>query len=116
MRVFTAGLFLFAACGVDPTVKEPYKARVFTADEIRAKLNSGDFRQRLEATKQIDSLQPEEKLALLLLLADDPQPSTRLLAVKKLKTLPDSAAKEKLQQIARSDPDPDVREWAGQAP
>lgn len=109
-------LALLTGCGVDPTVKEPYKAKDLTVDEIRAKLQSGDFRQRLEATKQIDSLPSDEKLRVLLVLADDPQPSTRLLAVKKLRAIDDPQARAKLEQIAKNDPDPDVRELAAQQP
>lgn len=97
---------------VDRSVTQPYVEKDLTTDEIRAKLASGEFKDKLEAAKQIDKLDPAEKLRVLLKLADDPQAATRLLAVKKLRTLDDPRAKEKLARLAEEDPDPDVRDLA----
>jgi HEAT repeat protein len=107
-------LLLFLVGCSDPTVKEPYQQKDLTVEEIRAKLKSEDFKHRLEASKQIDKLPSEEKLLVLLNLAADPEPSTRLLAVKKLQAVDDPRARQKLEQLAQSDPDTDVREAAGQ--
>ncbi len=101
-------------CRYDPTAKEPYKKRDLTVEEIRAKLKSSDFKQRLEASAQIDKLDPEEKIQVLLVLADDPVASTRLLAVKKLSPLQDARARAKLERLAKDDPDADVRDLAAQ--
>jgi hypothetical protein len=97
---------------VDPTVTQPFVERDLTTDEIRAKMASGDFKQVLEASKQIDKLDPAERLRVLLKLADDPQASTRLLAVRKLRAMDDPRARERLDAMAKGDPDADVRDAA----
>lgn len=95
---------------VDTTADRPYRERDLAVDEIRAKLASEDFHERLEASKQIERLDPAEKFRVLLVLADDPNPATRLLAVQKLK--PIAAARDRLARMAKEDPDPDVRDLA----
>lgn len=113
-RILWALPIVFWGCSYDPTAKEPYKKRDLTVEEIRAKLKSADFKQRLEASAQIDKLDPEEKVQVLLVLADDPVASTRILAVKKLVPLQDPRARAKLEHVAKSDPDADVRDLAAQ--
>ncbi|GEM_PF-3434001 len=98
---------------VDLAVSQPYVEKDLTTDEIRSKLGSGEFKQVQEATKQIDKLEPEERLRVLLKLAEDPQSPIRLRAVKKLRALDDPRAKTKLEKMAREDSDADVRELAG---
>ncbi len=112
MRRLLLAVAAFAGCA-DTSVDKPYRKPELAAEEVRRKLASGDFRQRLEASKQIDKLAPEEKLQVLLILSKDPQASTRILAVKKLRELSDPRAKERLAEMAKSDSDPDVRELAG---
>jgi hypothetical protein len=108
------GLWLSASgCQVNTQVTEPYRERKLAADEIRSMLRSDDFKQRVEASKQIDSLAGEDKLAVLLDLARDPDAATRLLAVKKLKGVDDPRARQALADLGKNDPDPTVRDLAG---
>jgi hypothetical protein len=111
----TAGYFLYPKLihPVDKTVSQPYNAPNLTVEQIRTQLNSGDFKQKLEAGKQIDKLAPEEKLHVLLALSHDTESSSRMLAIKKMKSLEDPRAKERITEMAKSDPDTDVRELAG---
>ena len=127
MRKALIGVGLFAAAGlgfggywfykkraqVDKTVTQPYVAKDLTTEEVRSRLKSGDFKERLEAGKQIDKLEPEEKLRVLLKLAEDVDAPARLLAAKKLLKIEDARAKKKLEQMAKEDSDPDIREMAG---
>ena len=115
MRYFAVAVALLVLAGcADTTVKQPYKAPDLTVEEIRTKLQSEDFRQQLEASKQIDKLEPAEKLRVVLALSKDPRGKTRILAVKKLKAIDDAKARERLEQMAKDDPDPDVKDLAGQ--
>ena len=106
-------LAFFTGCA-DPTVKQPYKEEDLNTDQIRAKLNSPDFKEQLEGKKQIDKLPPDDKRKVLLVLADDPKPSTRIMAVQKLKTVDHPDARAKLEKLAREDADATVRELAGE--
>lgn len=106
----TCVLAILAGCA-DTSVDKPYPTAELQAKEVREKLRSSDFRQRLEGSKQIDKLEPEERLQVLLILSKDPQASTRLLAGKKLRGIADPRAKARLAEM-RNDPDPDVRQLA----
>ena len=110
--VMFGSLFLSAIACVDTTVTRPYEERDMTVREIRKKLTSGDFRQKLEASKQIDKLEVEERLSVLLVLSEDAEASTRLLAVKKLAKIEDSRAQARLERMSKDDPDELVRELA----
>ncbi len=101
---------------VDKTVAQPYVEKDLTVDEIRAKLKSKDFKGRVEAGKQIDKLEPEERLRVLLKLADDADTPARVLAVKKLRLIDDARAKDRLRKMAKDDPDSDVRDLAASKP
>ncbi|MBI2930832.1 MAG: HEAT repeat domain-containing protein [Planctomycetes bacterium] len=100
-------------CSIDPTVAQPYKERDLKAEEIRTMLTGGDFKQKMEAQKQIDKLEPEEKLGLLVTLSNDSDPAVRLIAIKKLRPIEDARAKERLAQMAKEDPNEMVRQQAG---
>jgi len=103
---------LSSGCQVDTQVTRPYQERSLAAEEIRAMLASGDFKRRLEASKQIDQLPDAERLTVALDLSRDQDPAIRLLAVKKLKEIADPRAKEALGALAKDDPDATVRELA----
>ncbi len=100
VRLLLLGLILLSSNGcVDTTVTRPYQEEDLTIREIRKKLQSGDFRQKLEASKQIDKLAVEEKLRVLIILSQDAEASTRLLAVKKLAKIEDPRAEARLSCI-----------------
>lgn len=108
-----SSVLLFAVAGcVDTTVTRPYQEEDLTVKEIRKKLQSGDFRQKLEASRQIDKLPLEERVRVALILSEDGVASTRLLAVKKLGRMEDSRSRNRLEVLAKEDPDPVVRELA----
>ncbi len=102
----------FSGCHVDPTVSKPIEHRDLALDEIRGMLRSGDFKQRLEASKQIEKLPLDEKLRVLDGLAVDPDPAVRLMAAKKLRSIDDPRAKA-TRETLKNDADPDVRAMAG---
>ena len=107
------GLLLLGGFGcVDTTVTRPYQEEDLTIKEIRQKLQSGDFRQKLEASKQIDKLPIEERLRVVTVLSVDPAASTRLLAVKKLAKIEDPRSRARLEKMSKEDPDSVVRELA----
>ncbi|MDP6957621.1 MAG: HEAT repeat domain-containing protein [Planctomycetota bacterium] len=107
------GLLLLGGFGcVDTTVTRPYQEEDLTIKEIRQKLQSGDFRQKLEASKQIDKLPLEERLRVVTVLSVDPAASTRLLAVKKLAKIEDPRSRIRLEKMSKEDPDPVVQELA----
>lgn len=109
-----AGAWLaVSSCSIDPTVKEPYKERDLQAKEIRAMLTSGDFMKQREASRQIEKLEPEERLRILTTLSKDADAPVRLIAVKNLHKIDDPRAKETLAKLAKDDPDETVRELAG---
>jgi HEAT repeat protein len=98
---------------VDKSVTDPVRERNLVTEEIRSMLKSGDFKARLEASRQIDKLGQEEKINVLIDLARDSDPAARILAAKKLNEIDDPRAKETLAKLAKEDPDPEVREMAG---
>lgn len=101
------------ACGVDYTVTDMPEEQDLTTDEIRTKLKSGSFREKLEARKQIGKLEREPRLKVLRALATDDDRPTRTIAIQELGALlPDPGARETLAQLARDEPDPDLRALA----
>lgn len=109
------GAFLFVNRDalIDRSLTEPYVEKNLTAEEIRTKLLSGDLLQKIAARKQIEKLEPEEKLRVLLILADDSDVTVRLLAARELLKIEDPGAVDKLSWLAENDPDETVREVAG---
>ena len=104
---------LLHGCSVDRDITRPTQKRDLTGDEIRDKLRSLDFKEKLEAEGQIDRLEPPEKRRTLLALADDPDAAVRLIAVKHLRKADTEEARARLSRLAKDDPDPTVRELAG---
>ena len=98
---------------IDSSLTEPYVEKDLTTEEIRSKLLSGGLKQKLEASKQIDKLPPEEKIRVLLKLSEGDATTSRLMAVKKLRPIDDPRVKERLKWLAENDPDPLVRTLAG---
>jgi hypothetical protein len=114
-RVVGAALLagLLVACGVDYTVTDMPEEQDLTSTEIRTKLKSGSFREKLEARKQIGKLEREPRLQVLRALATDPDAPTRTIAIQELGVmLPDPAAQETLELLAREDADPNLRALA----
>ncbi|MFH1533074.1 MAG: HEAT repeat domain-containing protein [Pseudomonadota bacterium] len=107
------GALLLAAaslhCAGD--IVEQEQDRVLTSDALRTALTSEDFRAKNRARKQIDTLAPPERLALLVEVASLPDPAARTLAVVELAKMGD-AARPTLERLAADDPDPDIRELA----
>jgi HEAT repeat protein len=103
-----------SGCNVDRSVTEPHRERNLMVEDIRRMLKSGDFKDRLEAARQIDKLGDDEKVTVLLELAQDPDPAARILAARKLRDLDEPRATEALARLASEDADPDVREAATQ--
>lgn len=106
------GLAALAGC-VDETVTAPPEQRDLAVEEIRAKLKGDNFREKLAAKKQIGKLAPAERLRVLRALSQDPDVPTRTIAVQELgKMLPDDGARATLADVAKNDPDADVRQLA----
>lgn len=89
--------------------------RDLPVEEIRQKLQSGNFREKLEAKKQIGKLTPEDRVAVLRVLLTDPQAATRLIAVSELGKLEGDAARAALAEAAEKDADEMVRAAAKEA-
>ena len=98
---------------IDSSLTEPYVEKDLTTEEIRSKLLSGGLKQKLEASKQIDKLPPEEKIRVLLKLSEGDATTSRLMAVKKLLPIDDPRVNERLNWISENDPDALVRTLAG---
>ena len=92
-------------------IVEQERDRLFTPDELREALTSDDFRAKNRARGQLDTLSSQDRLNLLAQVAKSPDPATRTLAVVELAKLGE-AANPALEQLAKGDPDPDIRELA----
>ena len=113
LTIVAVGLWLLSGgCSVDREISKPVEKRDLTLDEIRTKLASSDFKQKLDAEKQIDKLEAEEKCRILLGLSREPDAAVRLIAVKHLAKLERPDARARIGEIAKDDPDPTVREFA----
>ena len=103
-----------AAC-VDYTVTDPPKEVDLTVEEIRARLQSGSFRDKLAARKQIGKLPVPDRLRVLSTLVADPDLPTRTIAVQELgKMLPNADARAVLEKVHEQDPDETIRALAGE--
>ena len=110
------GLALAAGACVDRTVTHPPREVDLTVEEIRTKLQTGSFRDKLEARKQIAKLEDGERFRVLQALSEDPAASTRTIAVGELgKMLPHAGALARLTEMAAEDPDETVRELAAES-
>ncbi|MBI5366606.1 MAG: HEAT repeat domain-containing protein [Planctomycetes bacterium] len=110
MCVALAAAFLTAGCGsVDPTVTQKPGQTDLNAEQIKAKLSSDKFSDKLEARKQLGKLPPAEQVSILTGLLADKRAGVRLVAVQELKKLSDPAAKAALAKVAAGDPDPEVK-------
>jgi HEAT repeat protein len=106
------GWLLSGGCAIDREITKPPEKRDLTRQEIWTKLQSPDFKQKLEAETQIDKLEPVEKRRILLELSRDSDPAVRLIAVKHLAGIDHPEVHARLAEISKSDPDPTVREIA----
>ncbi len=108
-----AGTWMVAGgCTINTEITKPHREHDLRRDEIRALLESGDFQRKLDASRQIDKLEPDEKLDVLQGLARHRDPAVRLMAVKRLRTIDDPRARETLAALAAEDADDTVRELA----
>ncbi len=105
-----------AACDLSVTEKKqrPFD-RPLTSAEIVAQLRSANFREKLEARRELGRLDPETRLRVLRRLLADEEVASRLLAVQELTNVPGAEARALLQQTASGDADATVREQAQQA-
>jgi hypothetical protein len=104
-------LWLFGGgCSVDTEITKPVERRDLASEEVRTKLKSPDFKEKLEAERQIDKLEPGERRRLLLELARNREAPVRLIAAKHLRKLSDDEVRALLRRMAKEDPDPAVRE------
>ncbi len=86
-----------------------------TAERIAAMLASPDFKERVQARRQIEGLPPDQRAPVLEALAGDERAEVRLLAVSALGGMDDrSRFVDLLKRLATGDPDPDVRAAAAQ--
>ncbi len=111
--MLSAHVFM-VACSIDRDITRPVELRDLTTDEIRIKINSPDFKDKLEADRQIDKLEVEERRRILLKLSTDPDAPVRLIAAKHLKKIDHPEAHAALRRMAQEDPDETVREFAGE--
>jgi len=112
--VLVGGALLVGGC-VDSTVTARPVKKDLKVEEIRAGLRSKSFREKLAAKKQIGKLAPADRLRVLQALAQDPDAPTRTIAVQELgKMLPDPGAHATLQQVAKNDASPDLRQLAAE--
>lgn len=93
----------------------PAVAKDLPVEEIRTKLKSGNFRDKLAAKKQIEKLEPADRLAVLAALLEDADVATRLLAVSALADVGSDEARAKLGEVAAKDADEKVRAAAAEA-
>lgn len=96
-------------------VSAPVVQKDLPVEAIRAQLKSGNFRDKLAAKKQIEKLEPGDRLAVLTVLLGDDDVATRLLAVKALADLGSNEARAKLSEVAAKDADEKVRAAAAEA-
>ena len=85
---------------------------VLSVDRIAVLLASPDFKERLQARRQIDRLPEDQRVTLLEMLSKDSRPEVRLMAasgMEPVRAVP--RVREILARLAR-DPDPDVRATA----
>ena len=114
LGAWLAGTLVLAAC-IDYTVTDPPEEVDLTISEIRAKLQSGSFRDKLAARKQIGKLPAPDRLRVLTALVEDPDLPTRTIAVQELgRMLPDEAARAVLEKVRSDDPDETIRALAGE--
>lgn len=85
-----------------------------TTKKIMKMLTSGDFKQRLQARKEISRLKPEDRLQVYRAMAKAKDAAVRLMAVSGLASMKSPGAKKLLQELAK-DTDKDVAEQAKEA-
>lgn len=90
------------------------KAGSLKAGQIIRMLTSGDFRQKLQARKELSKLNPQERKAVLLKMCTQKDAATRMMAVQGLKDFIKDPQVKKVLQGLQKDPDPDVAAQAKQ--
>ncbi|MBI5366607.1 MAG: HEAT repeat domain-containing protein [Planctomycetes bacterium] len=116
------GLILVAAAGlwgyfhfvIGPQTAEltNTKPKDLNADEIKAKLASPVFSEKLAGRQQLAKLEVPDRIAVLRSIVKDENASVRLMAVTELKKIADPAAVAILREVATSDADADVKSAA----
>ncbi len=84
-------------------------------DAIKEKLRSPNFREKLEARRQIDKLTVADRVAVCKVLLADPDAPTRTLAVTVLAATDSPEARALLAEAAKSDADESIRGLAAEA-
>jgi len=91
------------------------KADSLKSDQIIKMLTSTDFKQKLQARRELSKLTPKEKKSVLLKMVTQKNAATRMMAVQGLKAyLADAQVKKVLEKLQK-DPDADVAAQAKEA-
>lgn len=112
MRTFAVAivsLFLFGCVG---NIVDTEQRREMTPQEIKKTLAGDDFRQKNKAREQLNKLPPAERVTVLKELLAEGDSPTRLLALSEVMKLPESTAKPIIEDVAKNDPDEEIREFA----
>jgi len=118
MRTFSVlGVCLLALLLVNcaGNIVELPEEKELTGEELKRALTGDDFRRKNAARRQLSKLPPAELVELLkeLLKVDDAP--TRLMAVAELLKLPEETHRPILEELARTDPDAEIRGFAAAA-
>ena len=90
-------------------------AKDLKGDQIIKMLTSGDFKQKLQARKEISKLKPQERKRVLLRMSKEKNPATRMMAIQGLKAFLKDPQVKKVMEGLQKDPDADVAAQAKQA-
>jgi HEAT repeat protein len=99
---------------IEDLVKAP-EHKNLQVEEVKKLLKGGDFKAKIEARRQIDNLEPEDKLLTLIELMKEDDVNARLIAVKLLTSIKDKRATAALEKAAKEDKDETVRSIAASA-
>jgi len=95
-------------------ITEVQKTDSLKSNQIIKMLTSGDFKQKLQARRELSKLSPQEKKAVLLKMCKQKNAATRMMAVQGLKDYVKDPAVVKVLNGLAKDPDPDVAAQAKQ--
>ena len=84
------------------------KVENLKSEQIIKMLASGDFKQKLQARKELNKLKPAEKKAVLLKMVAEKNPAVRMMAVQGLKEFKDDTQVKNVLTGLSGDSDKDV--------
>jgi len=117
MRKLLLSVALAASLAVScaGTIVESPDVKLEGSEQIKAALKGDDFRTKNQAREKLATLDPAERLSVLQDLLKEGDAPTRLLAVAELLNLEPAVYTPILADVAASDPDPEIREFAAAA-